>query len=71
MAAPIVTSSIAFVWALEPSMTVTEVRSLILSTASDNIELYEEMKDTNTPALVVNLGKAVKTLLPAFENITT
>jgi subtilisin family serine protease len=58
MAAPIVTASIGFVWSLDPDMTVSEVRKIILSSAQENVSCEIEGETYTYP--MVNVGAAAK-----------
>lgn len=58
MAAPVVTASIGFVWSLNPDMTVSEVREIILSSAQENVSCEIDGETYTYP--MVNVGAAAK-----------
>ena len=58
MAAPMVTASIGFVWSLDPDMTVSEVRDIILSSAQENVSCEIEGETYTYP--MVNVGAAAE-----------
>ena len=56
MAAPMVTASIGFVWSLDPNMTVSEVREVILSSSQESVFCISDGK--NYP--MINVGAAAE-----------
>lgn len=56
MAAPMVTASIGFVWSLDPDMTVSEVREIILSSSQESVFCISDGK--NYP--MINVGAAAE-----------
>ena len=56
MAAPMVTASIGFVWSLDPHMTVSEVREIILSSSQESVFCISDGK--NYP--MINVGAAAE-----------
>lgn len=61
MAAPMVTASIGFVWSLDPDMTVSEVREIIMSSAQENVSCEIDGK-TYTYSMV-NVGAAAQMVM--------
>lgn len=61
MAAPMVTASIGFVWSLDPDMTVSEVREIILSSAQENVSCKIRGKIYSYP--LVNVGAAAQMVM--------
>jgi len=60
MAAPMVTGSVAYIWALDPELTSGEVRELLLESAIVKAMSLEGRDNVVYPML--NLGNAVKKL---------
>ncbi len=61
MAAPMVTASIGFVWSLDPDMTVSEVREIILSSAQENVSCEIDGETYTYP--MVNVGAAAQMVM--------
>lgn len=61
MAAPIVTASIGYVWSLDPDMSVTEVREIILSSAEENVSCEIDGETYTYP--MVNVGNAAQMVI--------
>lgn len=62
---PMVTGSVAFLWALDPELTVTEVRELLLSSAKVQAVGTGYSQGWTCPML--NLGAAVEALVGSWE----
>lgn len=61
MAAPMVTSSIGFVWSLDPELTVSEIREIIFSSAQVEVECEFDGKTYTYP--MVNVGAAAQKVM--------